>query len=172
MKFISLLIIGASVLLISGCTLTDRLNITKSDASVPIIADSNPAEAPQLSNTLDLSKQNLQKIPDNVFGKTNLEVLNVSYNQLTGAVQGEIRKLQNLRVLDLSNNSMTGVPAEIGQLENLEVLDLSNNSLTGLPNELGNLKNLKVLNIMGNNYSEADLNGIIEKLSIDVTIVK
>lgn len=166
------MIVGTSVLLISGCALTDRLNITKSDASVPIIAESNPAEAPQLSNTLDLSNQNLQKVPDTVFSKTNLEVLNISYNQLTGAAQGEIRKLQNLQVLDLSNNSMTGVPAEIGQLENLEVLDLSNNSLTGLPNQLGNLKNLKVLNISGNNYSEADLNGIIEKLPSTVTIIK
>lgn len=172
MKYISLLIVGASVLLISGCALTDRLNITKSDASVPIITSSVPVEAPQSGDILDLSNQNLQKVPDSVFGKTNLEELNVSNNQLTGALQSEIRKLQNLRVLNASNNRMTGVPAEIGQLQNLEVLDLSNNSLTGLPNELGNLKNLKTFNISGNNYSDTDLNGIIEKLPSTVTIIK
>ncbi len=172
MKYISLVIVGASVLLISGCAFTDRLNITNSNTARPVPTGSTPEEEPQSGTTLNLSNQNLQKVPDSVFGKTNLEELNVSNNKLTGALQGEIRKLQNLRVLNASNNQMTGVPAEIGQLENLEVLDLSNNNLTGLPNELGNLKNLKVLNISGNNYSEADLNGIIEKLPSGMTIVK
>lgn len=173
MKYISIMMLLVVVLVSSGCALTDRLNITDSgDTSVPITTGSNPVETPQSGNTLDLSNQNLTKVPDSVFNKTNLEVLNVSNNQLTGALQAEIRKLQNLRVLNASNNRMTGVPAEIGQLQNLEVLDLSNNSLTGLPNELGNLKNLKTLNISGNNYSEADLNGIIEKLPSTVTIIK
>ena len=67
---------------------------------------------------------------------------------------------------------MTGVPAEIGQLENLQILDLSNNNLTGLPYELGNLKNLKTLNISGNNYSEIDLAIIKEKLPADTIIIK
>ena len=167
-------IIAASVLA-SGCALTDRLNITNNNSVRPIPTDAVPKEEQeeaQSGNTLNLSNQNLQKVPDSVFSKTNLEVLNISNNQLTGALQAEIRKLQNLRVLNASNNLMTGVPAEIGQLENLEVLDLSNNRLTGLPNELGNLKNLKTFNISGNNYSEADLNGIIEKLSNTVTIIK
>ena len=67
---------------------------------------------------------------------------------------------------------MTGVPAEIGQLQNLEVLDLSNNQFTGLPYELGNLKNLKILNISGNNYSQLDLDIILEKLPAGVKIIK
>lgn len=121
---------------------------------------------------LDLSNQDLTKIPDSVFDKTDLEELNVSNNKLTGAVQAEIRHLQNLRVLNLSNNQMTGVPAEIGQLENLEILNLSNNQLTGLPYELGNLKNLKTLYIFGNNYSEQDLNIIKSNLDEDIVIIK
>lgn len=74
----------------------------------------------QKSTTLDLSNQ-------------NLEVLNISDNNLRGALPAEIRNLRNLKVLNASNNQMTGVPAEIGQLAELEVLDLSNNQLTGLP---------------------------------------
>ena len=129
-------------------------------------------EEPQKNNKLDLSDQNLEKIPEYVFNKTNLEELDVSNNRLTGAIQAEIRHLQNLKVLNASNNKMTGVPAEIGQLRNLRVLDVSNNQLTGLPYELGNLKNLKTLNISENNYSELDLGIIQEKLPGEVDIIK
>ena len=99
-----------------------------------------------------------------VFDKTNLTELNVSYNQLTGALPSQIGKLKNLKILNASNNQMTGVPAEVGQLNNLEILDLSNNQLTGLPNELANLKKLKTLNLSGNQYSEQDLNNIRNSL--------
>lgn len=136
--------------------------------------DSKPVVTTSIANknTLDLSGQALNKIPDNVFKQTNLQELNVANNLLTGAIQGEIRHLQNLVVLNASNNQMTGVPAEIGQLKNLEVLNLANNQLTGLPYELGNLNKLKVLNISGNNYSELDLKIITEKLPADVKIIK
>jgi Leucine-rich repeat (LRR) protein len=53
-----------------------------------------------------------------VFDKTNLVELNVSYNQLTGALPSQIGKLKNLKILNASNNQMTGVPAEVGQLNN------------------------------------------------------
>lgn len=121
--------------------------------------------------TLDLSNQGLSKIPQEIFSKTQLEVLNVSHNNLTGAIQAEIRNLQNLKTLNASNNQMTGVPAEIGQLHKLEVLDLSNNQLTGLPNELGNLQNLKILNLSGNQYSQQDLDYIKSKLPSSTQII-
>jgi len=50
-------------------------------------------------------------------------------------------------------------------------LDLSNNQLTGLPYELGNLSQLKVLNLTGNNYSQADLARIKEKLPGTTVII-
>jgi Leucine-rich repeat (LRR) protein len=170
MKYTLMLIVVASTI-VSGCALTDRLNLTQNTTTLPVATGSAPQES-KSSNTLDLSNQNLKKVPDNVFTQTNLEELNVSNNQLTGALQAEIRKLQNLRVLNASNNQMTGVPAEIGQLQNLEILDLSNNQLTGLPNELGNLKNLKTFNISGSNYSETDLSGIIKRLPNTAQIIK
>ena len=122
-------------------------------------------------NVLDLSNQGLDKLPSYVTNLSNLEELNISNNNITGALPSQMQNLRKLRVLNASNNLMTGVPAEIGQLQNLEVLDLSNNQLTGLPNELANLKNLKTLNLSGNNYSTMDLEVIKKGLSSGVNII-
>lgn len=177
MKNSILLCVIATSLLLSGCSLLQPQRPTGTNPNTTDNPnaqgdDTQPVEEPQTNKKLDLSNQNLQKIPEYVFGQKGLEALDVSHNQLTGAMQAEIRQLQNLRILDASDNQMTGVPAEIGQLSNLEVLDLSNNQLTGLPYELGNLQNLKTLNISGNAYSELDLNTIQKKLPTDVTIIK
>lgn len=120
---------------------------------------------------MDLSGQGLEKLPSYVLSRTDLEELDISDNNLTGALPSEIGKLTKLKVLNASNNSMTGVPAEIGHLPNLEVLDLSNNQLTGLPNELGQLTKLKVLNLSGNSYSVQDLDTITKGLSSGVDII-
>lgn len=135
-------------------------NTAGSDSETPIVGD-----------TLDLSNKGLSKVPGYVFDRTVLVGLNVSNNKLDGALQSQIGQLKNLKVLNLSNNEFTGVPAEVGQLKNLEILNLSNNKLTGLPNELGNLSNLKLLDLSGNDYSEADLAQIRAKLPASVVIV-
>ena len=113
---------------------------------------------------LDLSNKGLSSLPAYVLDMTYLEELNLSSNGLTGALPAEIRKLRNLRKLDVSRNSMTGIPAEIGQLSNLEVLDYSYNQITGMPYEFANLKKLKTFNLTGNKFSEQDLTIIIKDL--------
>jgi len=183
MKYILLSILAVSLLL-SGCTLSNSLGLSSPSQEKPASRVSSPAPAnnqsgtdkpadqPSAKRTLNLSGQQLVKVPDYVFKETSLEGLNLSNNKLTGAIQAEIRQLKLLKILDLSDNQLTGVPAEVGQLADLEVLDLSNNQLTGLPYELGNLSKLKVLDISGNNYAEADLAIIKSKLPATVTILK
>jgi Leucine-rich repeat (LRR) protein len=128
-------------------------------------------QKPSTGSSLDLSGQGLTRAPEYVFSRTDLTALDLSDNKLTGALQAEIRHLQKLRTLDLSNNDFTGVPAEVGQLSNLEVLDLSDNPLTGLPYELGNLSNLKMLDLRGTQYSTQDLAVIRAKLSPSTTVL-
>ena len=79
-------------------------------------------------------------------------VLNLTENQLSGAIPAELGSLTNLQRLYLSNNLLTGeIPAELGRLINLEGLHLSGNQLTGpIPAELANLSNLELLALGGN----------------------
>lgn len=114
---------------------------------------------------LDLHDQNLTQLPGALFSQTQLSVLDLSHNHLTGALPAEIRFLNRLVVLDLSDNAMTGVPAEIGQLTQLKILDLSNNELTGLPHELGQLTNLETLDLRGNSCAPYDLDVIRKSLT-------
>ncbi len=162
-----ILIVVTCLLLISGCAILEKQRPETVITRIPANNQSSLLE----ENKLDLSNQQLEKIPESVFNQTNLEELYLSNNRL-GTIQAEIRYLQGLKILNMSNNLMTGVPAEIGRLQNLQILDLSNNQLTGLPYELGNLKNLKILNISGNNYSTHDLNIITEKLPANVKVIK
>ncbi|MBU1202680.1 leucine-rich repeat domain-containing protein [Patescibacteria group bacterium] len=174
MKNIAFIVL-VTAFLVTGCTITKpatNTNNTNENTNTNSEVNSDTNEVDIGNNNLNLSNQGLDKIPEYVFSQTKLESLNVSGNNLTGSIQAEIRHLQNLRVLNASNNQMTGVPAEIGQLSKLEILDLSNNQLTGLPNELANLKNLKALNLSGNNYSQHDLDIIIQGLPKDITIIK
>jgi Leucine-rich repeat (LRR) protein len=114
--------------------------------------------------SINLAYRGLLQVPESIFRSTDIEVLDLSYNELNGALPAEIRHLQNLKVLNLSYNNFTGVPAEVGQLSELVILDLAHNPITGIPHEIGNLQNLQVLDLRGTTYHQFDLNIIREKL--------
>ena len=86
-----------------------------------------------------------------------VESLQLSDNNLTGAIPPQLGGLMALRTLQLAANNLTGaVPAEVGSLAALRHLSLYLNNLTGtLPPELGNLNNLLTLNLDWNNLSGA-----------------
>lgn len=159
----------AEDVLSTGTQIEGRADISVDETE---IVEEVKNEKPSVSSSkiLDLSGQALTKAPSYIFDRTSTQELDLSHNKLDGSIQAEIRHLQNLKILDLSNNQFTGVPAEVGQLKNLEVLDLSNNQLTGLPYELGNLSNLKVLNLKGNTYSAADLSIIKQSLPTSTVV--
>lgn len=74
-----------------------------------------------------------------------LELLNLSGNNLEGALPPSLAQVSNLRYLDLSGNGFSGaIPEEYGRLTQLTTLWLSNNELTSLPDSIGwiNLRNL------------------------------
>lgn len=171
LKIFILVLFIVSVVFISYQQTTKNKSYRGVEVADTEIANNSEPELVELNKSvMNLSGKGFIETPKYVFEKTDIETLDLSHNKLAGSLQAEIRFLQNLKVLDLSNNQFTGVPAEIGQLKYLEVLDLSNNRITGLPIELGNLSNLKVLNLKGNEYSKYDLGLIKEKLPTTTVI--
>ncbi len=133
---------------------------TTSDSSL----GATSTQALNSGKTVNYSNKGLSQFPKEVLNKTDTVILDVSNNNLTGAIPAEIHNLVNLEELNLSNNQMTGIPAEVGQLKHLKVLNYANNKITGLPLELGNLTQLRVLDLSGNNVSQQDLAQIRAKL--------
>lgn len=160
-----------TIIIILVCLVLAGIYGFKDQILKTISTNTNTGNSLVLGNTINLSGQGLTKAPAYIFDKTSTTELNLSNNSIDGALQSQIGQLKNLKVLDLSNNKFTGVPAEIGQLADLEILNLSNNLLTGLPNELGNLSKLKLLDLTGNNYTKIDLDNIRKNLPA-TTVIK
>ncbi|MFM5998233.1 MAG: COR domain-containing protein, partial [Dolichospermum sp.] len=99
--------------------------------------------------TLDLSNNQLTRLPKAIAQLSNLRELDLSYNQLTTLPEA-IAQLSNLSRLDLSNNQLTTLPEAIAQLSNLRELYLSDNQLTTLPEAIAQLSNLRELHLRNN----------------------
>lgn len=100
-------------------------------------------------DAIDLSFNNLEKIPAEVFDCKNLKILILSYNQLT-SVSSKIGVLNQLVFLDLGGNKFSK-PREIEEYLNsgYYMNGIAFNRITDLPAEIWHLKNLKTLILTG-----------------------
>ena len=80
-----------------------------------------------------------------------VEQLDLSRNQLDGSIPASLGDLTNLEILYLWGNELTGSIPDLSHLTSLLQLNLSRNQLYGsIPASLGNLTNLRLLYIWGN----------------------
>lgn len=109
---------------------------------------------------LDLSHNSLTgPLPDDIFQNFHyLSHLSLSGNSLEGPIPSTLSKCSVLNGLNLSNNHFSGNPfaknGGIFALNRLRLLDLSNNLLSGnIPIGIYTLHNLKELHLQGNQFS-------------------
>ncbi|KFK24391.1 hypothetical protein AALP_AAs47967U000100 [Arabis alpina] len=81
--------------------------------------------------------------------------LDLSSNELSGAIPAELGDLSKLRTMNLSRNFLaSSIPDSFSKLKDMESLDLSYNMLHGtIPHQLTNLTSLAVFNVSYNNLS-------------------
>uniref|UniRef100_A0ACD5YVC1 Uncharacterized protein n=1 Tax=Avena sativa TaxID=4498 RepID=A0ACD5YVC1_AVESA len=106
---------------------------------------------------IELPRRGLRGDFSAAAGLRALARLDLSFNELAGAVPAALGALARLELLDLSMNRLSGpIPAALGGAVALKFLNLSNNALSGaIPDDLRGLKGLQEVQISGNNITGA-----------------
>lgn len=114
---------------------------------------------------VNLSGTQLTSLPSDrfFFWMIRLRYLDLSRNTLSDLPE-EMKELQQLEVLSLHNNKFTRLPLVVCELRTLKSLLLFNNLLTTLPLELGRLSQLRTLALQGNRLQMLP-NGLFRSLS-------
>jgi len=94
---------------------------------------------------IDLHKNSLEKLPEDIGHLANLRTLYIQDNKLK-QLPNSIGSLKNLQTLNISGNSLKEIPLSISGLVSLKTLDLRNNpKLKRIPKEVAQLRGLDTL---------------------------
>ncbi|KAI1373801.1 RAM signaling pathway protein-domain-containing protein [Hypoxylon crocopeplum] len=108
--------------------------------------------------TIDLSRKNIQALPDEVVDiiKNELERLALSHNKLS-SLPSRFSECTHLRYLNLRANLIKEFPLSLCDIKSLEILDMGRNRIRILPPETAKLTSLKVLALQKNRIEELPL---------------
>jgi Leucine-rich repeat (LRR) protein len=101
---------------------------------------------------LDISNNNLKRLPPSFTQLASLKYLDISGNRLR-SLPSNIGYLKSLENLSAGENAIAALPVEINALTRLESLDLSFNRFSSVPPSIATLSNLRHLGLTGNNLS-------------------
>ena len=139
-----------------------ELNLTNMNLNGTIPAQM-PILLPELEDLI-LNNNALLKgsIPTTIGVLSNLTLLDLSYNALTGPIPTQMNSLLKLQGLYLNNNWITdSIPSCIGLLTNLTMISLSFNSITNtIPTDIYLLTKLQSL-LLGTNQLSGNISHLI-----------
>ncbi len=118
---------------------------------------------------LGLYECRLKNLPEPILKLTNLQILDLSWNQLT-TLPESFGTLKSLQELDLQDNQLTTLPESFGDLKSLQELELNDNKLKTLPESFYILNNLIYLNIENNPLDESTIERLEELRSRGVSV--
>lgn len=101
---------------------------------------------------LDLSKNAMTALPDEIKQFKNLQKLILSDN-LLNALPDWIGQLQALQYIYLSNNQFEELPEPLSKLQSLILIDISCNPIRYVTTDIKKCPNLKVLNLHDSNIN-------------------
>lgn len=105
--------------------------------------------------SLQLSGQNINKVPKEVFKLTELKYLSMSYTKLKILPKG-LSKLTKLEHLSVKNNLLNEIKIDFSRLTQLKTLHLTNNQFESIPKSLNKAASLEMLYLQNNNIREAN----------------
>ncbi len=142
------------------------LTVIRNLYNIPKITNTKGLEAFVNLRELDLKWHALTSI--DISSNTNLEILNIRENQLSGIL--DLSALKKIYSLEVNFNQLTGIT--FSPENNLHILYANENNLSVI--DLSTLKNLKRLFLVRNKITKLDIsqNTILERLHIDDNEVK
>lgn len=138
--------------------LTQLTQLVYLDASNNAISGNIPTQFPPSVIEIIMRNNQMQgKIPENILANlSNLQVLDLSHNQLTESIPSSLFTHPNLQQLILSYNNLQYIqsPAYSNYQNTLIEIDLSNNNIYGfLPGFMGRMPSLSALSLENNKFS-------------------
>lgn len=138
--------------------LTQLSQLVYLDASYNAISGKFPSHFPPSVIEIVMRNNQIQgKIPENVLTNlSNIQVLDLSHNQLTELIPPSLFTHPTLQQLILSYNNLVTIhsPVDSNYQNNLIEIDLSNNNIHGfLPGFMGRMPNLSALSLENNKFS-------------------
>ena len=109
-------------------------------------------EQGKLLQYLNFANNQIEKLPLEIGGLTNLREICLSFNRFI-SIPTSLQGCEKLETLLLNGNQIKVIDVEgLKKLKMLAVLDLSNNDIQQVPPELGKLTQLRSLQLEGNSF--------------------
>lgn len=103
---------------------------------------------------LDVSKNHIKRIPCFLKKMDSLQELTINYNQLKKLSKRDIKKFKNLKSIHMGANGLTHIPQNINELSEIETLNFGINSISTLPATFSELISLEHLIFYRNQFEE------------------